>query len=742
MHKFGIKILNIFTIAAMLATFLPQAVLAKDVLVKGEYREDVILAKFKGDNEVHCVAVFPNETVKDALARVEAQENVEYAETDAIYQMSTIHTNDWDFPKQWHLEQIRATDAWDYSTGSKDVVIALLDSGVDIGHPDLKNNIWKNPGEIAGDGRDNDGNGYIDDVSGWSFVEKDNDPNPRFKEGWSKLGVNHGTIVAGILAAEGNNDLAIAGVAWSASIMSLRVLASDGSGDAESVVDAINYAIAEKANILNLSFVGFSYNKTLESAIERAHNAGMLIVAAAGNDVGGSNGFNLDTNPIYPVCYDGPPGENWILGVTALDPLDQRAYFSSYGHRCIDVAAPGVGLWSTVAYRPNLGLTDYAQGYWTGTSVAVPQVSGIATLLWAMRPSLSAKEISSLIIKSTNVIDEVNKDYKGRLGSGRINAFSAVRELKGENVSSVSVMINPYIVSAPLRGSSPEIKIFSSTGHEIKNFFAYNKNFKGGVEVISADIDGDIYPEIITAAGPGGGPHVRIFKYDGTPIGGFFAYPENLRNGIFVSAGDLDRNGSAEIIVGSGVGMKPEVKVFNADGTLVKSFSVFGGTFKGGVKVAVADFEGDGFPEIIVGAATGGVSQISVYREDGYNLANFNAFSDKFRGGVNLGVADIDGDRKEELLVGGGLGSSMVKIFDMYGKERISFFAYDPGFKGGVKVSALDIDSDGRDEIITGPASGSSSKIRIFNSLGLLISNISAYGKDVQNGISVAGMRK
>lgn len=742
MPRISIKILNICAIAAMVAALLPQAVLAEKIKAKGEYREDIILVKFSGDDEVRRVAVFPYETPEETIARVEAQENVEYAETDVVYQMATIHTNDWDFPKQWHLEQIRATDAWDFSTGSKDVVIALLDSGVDIEHPDLKKNIWKNPGEIAGDGRDNDGNGYIDDINGWSFVEKDNDPNPRFKEGWTKLGVNHGTIVAGILGAEGNNDLAIAGVAWSASIMSLRVLASDGSGDAKSVVEAIDYAIAEKADILNLSFVGFSYNKSLESAIERAHNAGMLIVAAAGNDVNGSKGLNMDTNPMYPVCYDGPPGENWILGVTALDPLDQRAYFSSYGHKCIDVAAPGVGLWSTVAYKPNLGFSDYAKGYWTGTSVAAPQVSGIATLLWALRPSLGAKEISDLIIKSADSIDEINTDYKGKLGSGRVNALTAIRELRGENVSSVSVLVNPYILSAPQKGSAPEVKIFSTSGHEIKNFLAYNKNFKGGVEVASADIDGDGYPEIITAAGPGGGPHIRIFRYDGAPIGGFFAYSKNARNGIYVAAGDLDRNGIAEIIVGSGVGMKPEVKIFNANGTLVKSFSVFGGTFKGGVKVAVADFEGDDFPEIVVGAGAGGGPQISIYREDGYNLSNFKAFPDRFRGGVNLGVADLDGDRKDELVIGGGTGSAEVKVFDMQGKEKISFYAYETGFKGGVKIASIDIDMDGRDEILAGPASNYSSKLRIFNSLGLLISNISAYGKDVKNGISVAGMKK
>jgi subtilisin family serine protease len=746
MRKLGIKILNIYVIAAMVAMFLPQVVWVNEINAsvggEGEYRQDIILAKFVGDDEVHRVSVFPYETVEETIARVGSEENVEYAETDAIYQMATIHTNDWDFPKQWHLEQIGATNAWDFSTGSKDVVIALLDSGVDITHPDLKNNIWKNPGEIAGDGRDNDGNGYIDDINGWSFVEKDNDPNPRFKEGWTKLGVNHGTIVAGILGAEGNNDLAIAGVAWNASIMPLRVLASDGSGDAKDVVDAINYAIVKKADILNLSFVGFSYNKTLESAIERAHNAGMLIVAAAGNDVSGSRGFNMDANPMYPVCYDGPNGDNWILGVTALDPLDQRAYFSSYGHKCIDVAAPGVGLWSTVAYRPNLGFTDYAKGYWTGTSVAVPQVSGIATLLWALRPSLSAKEISELIMRSANSIDEINADYKGKLGSGRVNALTAIRELRGENVSSISVLINSYILSAPLKGAVPEVKIFSTAGREIKSFMAYNKNFKGGVEIASADIDGDGYPEIITTAGPGGGPHVRIFRYDGVATGGFFAYSQNVRNGIYVAAGDLDRNGIAEIITGSGAGMKPEVKIFNADGTLVKSFSVFGETFRGGVKVAIVDFEGDNFPEIVVGAGAGGDPRVSVYRDDGYNLSNFKAFPDKFHGGVNLGVADLDGDKKEELVVGGGTGSSVVKVFDMQGKERISFYAYDTRFKGGVRVASIDIDMDGHDEILTGPAESYPSKLRIFNSLGLLISNISAYGKDVKNGISVAGMRK
>ncbi|MEA3272284.1 MAG: S8 family serine peptidase [Patescibacteria group bacterium] len=647
--------------------------------------------------------------------------------------------NDHELDKQWYLNQIHAKEAWLNSKGSKNVVVAVLDSGVDLDHPDLKDNIWTNPNEIE-NGRDTDWNGYVDDIHGWNFVENNNDTNPRIEEGWVELGLHHGTIVAGILGAKGDNGRDIAGVAWNVSIMPLRVLDSKGSGDIRDVVKAIDYAIDKGVQVLNLSFVGFTYNRTLEVAIERAHNAGILIVAAAGNDVSDSTGLNLDAEPMYPVCYDGPEGENWILGVTATDTLDQRAYFASYGNSCVDIAAPGVGILSTVVQQSNVGLNQYTKGGWSGTSVAVPQVAGLAALLFSIRPSLTASEVFDIITYSSDSIDLINPEYKGRLGVGRINVDSAVQLLLGKKVSSLSVLLNPYIITAPSRGSTPEVKIFSTGGHEIKKFMAYHPNFRGGVEVVTADVDGDGYPEIITGAGPGGGPHVRIFSYEGEPIGGFFAFPQNFRGGVHIAAADIDRDGKAEIIAGAGEGMIPVVNIFRPNGLVIDSFMAYTEAFRGGVEVAVGDLEGDGYPEIITGAGPGGGPHVRVFRYDGMPLSGFFAFSETFSGGVHIATGDLCGDGKDEIIVGPGKGNtSGVKVFNSRGKETIGFYAYEPWFRGGVNVSTVDVDTDGKAEILTGPASGYLSKLRIFNSIGLLTANISAYG-NTRNGINIAGM--
>lgn len=742
MYKRCIKFLHILAIFAILGTgFFGIEVSASNYENNAEkdFRKDVILAKFKDDPEVHRVVVFPEETIEDTLKKVSKQDNIEYVETDALYHAVAFNPNDKEIERQWYLDQIGAKEAWEDTIGNREVVVAVLDSGVDLDHPDLEENIWQNPGEVK-NGYDSDGNGYVDDVNGWNFVEKDNDPNPHFIEGWNDTGLQHGTIVSGILGAKGNNKEGIAGITWNVSIMPLRVLDSAGSGDARDVVSAIDYAIKEKVDILNLSFVGFSYNRTLEGAIERAHNAGILIVAAAGNDIAISNGLDLDENPMYPICYDGPEGENWTLGVTALDPLDQRAYFASYG-KCIDVAAPGIGIWSTVVYKPAVGLREYTRGHWSGTSVAVPQVAGLAALLYSVRPTLTANEAMEIILHSADSIDAVNPKYQGRLGAGRINIKSAVKMLLGEEVSSFSVLLNPYILSGSEEGSSPEVKIFSTNGQEVRRFMAYHPNFKGGVEVVSADIDGDGYPEIITGAGPGGGPHVRIFRYDGKPIGGFFAFPVYYRGGVHVAAGDLDKDGIAEIIVGAGKGMDPVVNIFRNDGIVLDSFLVYNKNFRGGVNVAVGDLEGDNYPEIIIGASEGGSPHVKVLRYDGMQISSFFPYSTEFKGGVDVATGDTDGDGKEEIIVAPGKGGEpIVKIFNEYGDEKISFYAYEPWFRGGVNISTIDKDVDKTSEIITGPKSNYPSKLRVFNSIGLLLDNISVYGNNIQTGITVSGM--
>ena len=207
-------------------------------------------------------------------------------------QALTIVPNDPYFSNQYYIEQTKVDQAWSYSVGSPEVVIAVIDSGIDVDHPDLKDNIWINQGETPNNNIDDDHNGYIDDVYGWNFVENNNDPNPQFSN-YSTEGASHGTLVAGIIAASGHNNKGLTGISWNSKIMALRALNSLGEGNIEDAAAAIRYAADNGADVINLSFVGDSEDELLTQAIDEATNAGVLITAAAGNE-----GINLNNTPL------------------------------------------------------------------------------------------------------------------------------------------------------------------------------------------------------------------------------------------------------------------------------------------------------------------------------------------------------------------------------------------------------------------------------------------------------------
>jgi subtilisin family serine protease len=278
--------------------------------------------------------------------------------------------------EQWALQgdaPMGAASAWRQTTGG-DVTVAVIDSGVDLTHPDLVPNLWTNPREIPGNGIDDDGNGYVDDVHGYDFV--DNTGNPQDANG-------HGTHVAGIVAARGGNGIGVAGVAWSARIMAIRVLDANARGTTTTVAQGIRYAVDNGARIINLSLAGPSPARDLEDAIVYAQQHGVLIVVAAGND-----GRDLSVAPTYPAAY---PEDN-VLGVAATTQDGVLASVSDFGVGA-DLAAPGADILSTA-----LG-----GGYeWrTGTSMAAPHVSGALVLLAAARPDLDARGLRDALLAGT-----------------------------------------------------------------------------------------------------------------------------------------------------------------------------------------------------------------------------------------------------------------------------------------------------------------------------------------------------
>lgn len=491
-------------------------------------KTDSIIVKYKGETTARKITLLLGEKVEKAIARFNKDPRVEYAEPNFIYQASLV-PNDTHYTNQWYLRRIKAPEAWSFHSTSPAVVIAVIDSGVQIQHPDIFPNLWVNSGEIENNKKDDDGNGLIDDRYGWDFINNVADPSPKFKQGFTEAGVLHGTIVAGIAAASGNNNEGVSGVTWNAKIMSLKALDDNGNGDTASVAKAVDYAVAKGANIINLSFVGFSYSRSLKEAIERAVKADVLVVAPAGNEESVGHGVNLNSKPIYPACYKDDAKKSLVIGVAATDAIDQKAVFSGYGNDCIALSAPGVSFYSTSVFAPNQYLpgktfNQYYDGYWSGTSVAVPLVSGALALIQGANPQLSPTQSVQKLLQTTDDINAINPDYSGQLGKGRLNLYAAI--------SSATASLKTRearLVIAPAYKVEPFVKITNRDGIMIDEFLAYDRSFKGGVVLTSGDINNDGEDEIITGPASGLESDIKIFDKEGKFIRHFLAYPASFK---------------------------------------------------------------------------------------------------------------------------------------------------------------------------------------------------------------------
>lgn len=331
-----------------------------------------------------------------------------------------LTSNDPDQEFLWHLDQINAPDAWEISTGSSDVIVAVIDAGIDHNHEDLEDNYWENEDEIAGNGIDDDGNGFIDDTYGWDFMHDDNSPIPVTGVGSDFPSITHGTIIAGLIGAVGNNNRGIVGVNWDVDIMVLRALNRAGFGDSVDVADAVYYAIDNGADIINLSLAGDSDDPILQEALQEAYDSGVTIIVAAGNE-----DRDTDSFPSYPSCYEGDDGEDIVIGVASSDPRDDKSDFSNYGENCVDISAPGESIYSTQYDNPSKGYDDAYGGFWGGTSFAAPVVAGAAALLLSVYPDLSPDDVRIVLQLSADPLD-ASPAYSGKLGTGRLNLAAAL----------------------------------------------------------------------------------------------------------------------------------------------------------------------------------------------------------------------------------------------------------------------------------------------------------------------------
>jgi len=355
-----------------------------------------------GHPNIQLVQIPTGYSVEQAAQAYLSIGGVKYAEPNYIVKVQK-RPNDPRYAELWGMDVIDATVAWEYTTGSKEIIVAVVDTGVDCNHPDLAANMWRNPGEIPNNGIDDDGNGFIDDYYGWNFANNNADPMD---------GHGHGTHVAGTIGAVGNNGIGVAGVNWNVSIMAVKGLNDDGRGSTFDLISAVIYASKMGADIINNSWGGpGAPSRALEEAIRMSP---ALIVFAAGNYMS-----NLDIHP-ESTTIDAP---NVIL-VAASNIHDDPAWYTNYGKKTVHVVAPGGetsdekdpnGILSTT---PN---NNYA--FYEGTSMAAPHVSGLAALIKAANPSLTASEIKNIIMDTATPVPQWSERT---ITGGIINAANAI----------------------------------------------------------------------------------------------------------------------------------------------------------------------------------------------------------------------------------------------------------------------------------------------------------------------------
>ena len=369
----------------------------------------------------------PSGTVEQTISAYKDDPRFEYIEPDYIITLDDVQKpsstqessgkitpqattpNDPGYSQLWGLNNtgqsagtadadIDAPEAWDIQKGNPNLVIGVIDTGVDYNHPDLVGNIWTNPGEIAGDGIDNDNNGYIDDTRGWDFAYNDNNPMD---------GHGHGTHVSGTIAGKGNNGVGVTGVAWNAKIMPLKMFDDTGSGGYTSnAILAINYATAKGVKLTNNSWGGGGYSQALSDAINTAGQQGALFIASAGNAT-----QNTDVTPSYPASYN----LSNIISVASTTRTDGLSYFSNYGATTVDLGAPGSDIYSA---WPNSTYNTIS-----GTSMASPHVTGAAALLWSQNPTWTAQQVKDRLMQTTDPISALSgKTVTG----GRLNINNAL----------------------------------------------------------------------------------------------------------------------------------------------------------------------------------------------------------------------------------------------------------------------------------------------------------------------------
>jgi hypothetical protein len=621
--------------------------------------------------------------------------------------------------EQWAFEDTGAYEAWDLATGSKDVVVAIIDNGFDTFHPDLYENVWVNPGEIRGNGIDDDDNGYIDDIWGWDFVPEDtngnniidaieylgnNDPRPdvtNLSDAELHTGsMHHGTSVAGIIGAKGNNEVDGAGINWDVSMMNLRVISGDGVGTIQYLPSAIMYAVDNGADVINISLVGMDTIQDIEDSINYAYDNGVVVVAAAGN-----NSVNLNDVPFHPVCSDADSEVEKVIGVSSINKKHYRSLFSNLGTDCIDITAPGEGLSSALRFSPKDGLTErYGDGL-SGTSFAAPLVAGAAALVKSVQPTWGASEIIDAILTNIHQTPPWDEhEYAQVYGAGLLqvqkvikfalaqkNAFHKVENIRAiDTISGVSTNQNEEDAQTKLKESS-SVTSYAIDG--VKKFASVSQKSRNSSEVVLYDADWKVESSwSVPSLGP---LQIQVGKARNIAETSVVLSPQYATTHAFrifsLSGEELHiektakHAGSYSTLVGIGDEKKQIASVFKTvDGVMLHTYDVVG---KENLRnkvllpflnnrgvVGSGDVDGNGFQDIVIGGGEGETPWLAIYDPSANVLTRkFWAVDPGYRGGLALEVGDFNKDGADDMIVSKAKDARDASVFNHRAKRLLEW---------------------------------------------------------------------
>jgi thermitase len=724
------KIVRFFLSCALALLLVVQIVSAQDG--KKSFVENELLVKFKSGTASRTaltinsqlnstlleefsdlgwqrVKIADGVSIETAKSRYAAFEDVEVVQPNYFYHLlATPNDTQYSSGGMYGLGKISAPAAWDLTTGSPNVVVADIDTGLRYTHEDLAANAWTNPGETAGNGVDDDGNGFIDDVYGYDFFY--NDSNPFDDAG------GHGTHTAGTIGAVGNNARGVVGVNWNVKIMAIKIYSPLGTDSTSAMlINAYNYVRLMKNRGVNIRVTNNSYgdcgeacgyDQATKDALDAMGNAGILNVFAAGN-----NGRNIETAPLYPASYTSPG----ILTVAASTSTDTRAGFSNFGATSVDIAAPGLGILST--YNGS----DASYSTLSGTSMATPHAAGAAALLSAHNPNLSPASLKATLMNTVDVLSQWNGVVKT---GGRLNISRALtnQTICNFNLSQTALTASNSGGSYSVNITAPTNCDFSATsnvnwitvtggnpgsGNGAVNFTVQLNNIPDAQRVGTITIGNQIYT---VTQGTNFVFRSPVLDFDGDGKTDYSAIQNN--NGAMIWHNQRSTNGYSPIGFGSFNDDTAVPNDYDGDGkTDVAVWRSSNGTFyvfRSGTNTVQSfqfgqagdnpnisqDFDGDLKADFAVARAQNGVLNWYIFGSTaGFRGVQFGIDTDKpLRG-------DFDGDGKADLAVYRLSGGSPANSYIVQNSSNNNLNVTAFGTSATDKIVPADYDGDGKTDV-------------------------------------------